>query len=53
MTVMDDVDTPEELELYAAIASRLTGLKCTWGEYETGLKVASPALEHLRKMMPG
>ena len=49
MSVMDDVDTPEELELYAAIASRLTGLKCTWGEYEAALKVAIPALEHLKK----
>ena len=49
MTVMDDVDTPEELELYAAIASRLTGLKCTWGEYEAALKVAIPALDHLKK----
>jgi serine phosphatase RsbU (regulator of sigma subunit) len=37
------------LELYAALASRLTGLKCTWGEYETALKVAIPALEHLKK----
>jgi len=49
MAVMDDVDTPEELELYAAITSRLTGLKCTWGEYEAGLKVANQALEHLKK----
>ncbi|MBR2097502.1 MAG: SpoIIE family protein phosphatase [Prevotella sp.] len=49
MSVMDDVDTPEELELYAAIASRLTGLKCTWGEYEAALKVAIPALELLKK----
>ena len=49
MTVMDDAKTPEDLEIYAAIASRLTGLKCTWGEYETGLKVAVPALEHLKK----
>jgi len=49
MAVMDDASTPEELEVYAAIASRLTGLKSTWGEYETGLKVASPALEHLKK----
>ena len=49
MTVMDDAKTPEDLEVYAAIASRLTGLKCTWGEYETGLKVAVPALEHLKK----
>ena len=49
MAVMDDANTPEDLEVYAAIASRLTGLKCTWGEYETGLKVASPALEHLKK----
>ena len=49
MSVMDDANTPEDLEVYAAIASRLTGLKSTWGEYETGLKVASPALEHLKK----
>ena len=49
MAVMEDASTPEELEVYAAIASRLTGLKSTWGEYETGLKVASPALEHLKK----
>ena len=49
MTVMDNAKTPEDLEVYAAIASRLTGLKCTWGEYETGLKVAVPALEHLKK----
>ncbi len=49
MSVMDDANTPEDLEVYAAIASRLTGLKSTWGEYESGLKVASPALEHLKK----
>ena len=49
MNVMEDAKTPEELETFAAIASRLTGLKCTWGEYETGLKVAVPALEHLKK----
>ena len=49
MAVMDNANTPEDLEVYAAIASRLTGLKSTWGEYETGLKVASPALEHLKK----
>ncbi len=49
MAAMDDTNTPEDLEVYAAIASRLTGLKCTWGEYEAGLKVAIPALEHLKK----
>ena len=49
MAAMDDANTPEDLEVYAAIASRLTGLKCTWGEYEAGLKVAIPALEHLKK----
>ena len=49
MAVMDNVDTPEELKVYAAIASRLTGLKSTRGEYEAGLKVAIPALDHLKK----
>ncbi len=49
MAVMDDAKAPEDLEVYAAIASRLTGLKCTWGEYEAGLKVAVPALEHLKR----
>ena len=49
MAAMDGANTPEDLEVYAAIASRLTGLKCTWGEYEAGLKVAIPALEHLKK----
>ena len=49
MAAMDNANTPEDLEVYAAIASRLTGLKCTWGEYEAGLKVAIPALEHLKK----
>ena len=49
MTVMKDAATLEELDVYAAIASRLTGLKCTWGEYEAALKVAIPALEHLKK----
>ena len=49
LAVMDNVDTPEELEVYAAIASRLTGLKSTRGEYEAGLKVAIPALDHLKK----
>ena len=49
MAAMDDANTPEDLEVYAAIASRLTGLKCTWGEYEAGLKVAIPALEYLKK----
>ena len=49
MAAMDDANTPEDLEVFAATASRLTGLKCTWGEYEAGLKVAIPALEHLKK----
>ncbi len=49
LAVMDNVDTPEELEVYAAIASRLTGLKSTKGEYEAGLKVAIPALDYLKK----
>ena len=49
LAVMDNVDTPEELEVYAAIASRLTGLKSTRGEYEAGLKVAIPALDYLKK----
>ena len=49
MSVMENAETPEDLKVYATIASRLTGLKCTWGEYEAGLKVAVPALEHLKK----
>jgi serine phosphatase RsbU (regulator of sigma subunit) len=49
MNVMQDASTPEDLELYAAIASRLTGLKCTWGDYEAGIRVAIPAVEHLKK----
>ncbi len=49
MDAMRDASTPEELELYAAIASRLTGLKCTWGEYEVALKLVVPVLDHLKK----
>ena len=49
MVAMRDAEEPEELEIYAATASRLTGLKCTWGDYESGLKVATPAVEHLKR----
>jgi serine phosphatase RsbU (regulator of sigma subunit) len=40
----------EDVRVYAGIANRLTGLECMWGEYETAMKVAVPAVEHLEKL---
>ena len=40
----------EDVRVYAGIAQRLTGLKCVWGEYESALKIAQPAVERLEKL---
>ena len=40
----------EETEVYAEMASRLAGLKCTMGEYEEALKVADKAVAELQQM---
>ena len=42
--------SPEDVHLYVNMASRLTGLKCIWGEYESALKLAVPIVEHLQKL---
>ena len=40
----------EDTELYAEMASRLAGLKCTLGAYEAALKVARSAVSQLQQM---
>ena len=40
----------EDTELYAEMASRLAGLKCTLGAYEEALKVARAAVTQLQQM---
>ena len=40
----------EDVQVYAGIANRLTGLLSTWTEYEAALKVAIPATERLKSL---
>ena len=40
----------EDTEVYAEMASRLAGLKCTLGEYEAALKVARSVVSQLQQM---
>ena len=40
----------EDTEVYAEMASRLAGLKCTLGAYEEALKVARSAVSQLQQM---
>jgi serine phosphatase RsbU (regulator of sigma subunit) len=40
----------DDAELYAEMASRLAGLKCTLGAYETALKVAHTAVSQLQEL---
>ena len=44
-----NLEDPLSLHIYANIASRLTGLKCTIGDYETALRIAETATEWLQK----
>ena len=50
MATFNPDDDKEDAELYAEMASRLAGLKCTLGEYETALKVALTAVSQLQQM---
>ena len=40
----------EDVNVYAGITNRLTGLLSTWSEYEAALKVAIPATERLKSL---
>ncbi len=40
----------EDIEVYAEMASRLAGLKCTLGAHETALKVARSAVSQLQQL---
>ena len=44
-----DIDK-DDAEIYAEMASRLAGLKCTLGEYEAALKVAQTAVGQLQQL---
>ena len=50
ITATEEATDDESVNIYANTASRLTGLKCTWGEYEAALKVSLPAVDRLRKL---
>ena len=50
MATFNPDDDKEDAELYAEMASRLAGLKCTLGEYEAALKVARTAVSQLQQM---
>lgn len=50
IAAVEKSEDPEDLKVYGSIASRLTGLRCTWGEYEAALKIAVPAVERLQEM---
>lgn len=49
ITYTEDSKSGEDLEIYGKAASRLTNVLCVRGEYEAALKVAEPAVEHLRE----
>ena len=50
MATFNPNENKEDTEVYAEMASRLAGLKCTLGEYETALKVARSAASLLQQM---
>ena len=50
MATFNPDDDKEDAEVYAEMASRLAGLKCTLGEYEAALKVARTAVSQLQQM---
>lgn len=47
---LENSTNEDDLHLYSNMASRLTGLKCIWGEYEAALKVAEPVVDRLQKL---
>ena len=50
MAAFNPDEDKEDAEVYAEMASRLAGLKCTLGEYEAALKVAQTAVSQLQQM---
>ena len=50
MAAFNPDEDKEDAEVYAEMASRLAGLKCTLGEYEAALKVAQTAVEQLQQL---
>ena len=50
MAAFNPDEDKEDAEVYAEMASRLAGLKCTLGEYEAALKVAQTAVGQLQQM---
>ena len=50
MTSVEDSKAPEDLDVYARIASRLTSMKSSIGEYEAALKISLPAIERLQAL---
>ena len=50
MSTFDPRHNQGETDVYAEMASRLAGLKCTMYEYEAALKVASEAVSQLQQM---
>ena len=50
MAATENATDDESVRVYAGIANRLTGLKCSWGEYEAALRVAVPAVERLSNL---
>ena len=49
MAAFNPGEDKDDTEVYAEMASRLAGLKCTLGEYEDALKVAQTAVSQLQK----
>ena len=50
MATFNPDEDKEDIEIYAEMASRLAGLKCTLGQYESALKVARTAVAQLEQM---
>ena len=50
MAAFNPDEDKEDAEVYAEMASRLAGLKCTLGEYEAALKVAQTAVDQLQQL---
>ena len=50
MAAFNPGEDKEDTEVYAEMASRLAGLKCTLGEYEAALKIAQTAMSQLQQL---
>ena len=48
LIAVEDLNDKASIDIYAEIASRLTGLRCTLGEYEAAMKIAIKTTDKLK-----